>query len=84
MFQRISFKVNISSHSCATAKLAKGLAVSVGVAATAIGGIGAASINVASQFEASMSQVAATMGMTADEANYNNEVYAMLANRAKV
>ena len=67
----------------ATAKLAKGLAVSVGVAATAIGGIGAASINVGSQFEASMSQVAATMGMTADEANYNNEVYAMLANRAK-
>lgn len=67
----------------ATAKLAKGLAVSVGVAATAIGGIGAASINVGSQFEASMSQVAATMGMTADEANYNNEVYAKLANIAK-
>lgn len=67
----------------ATAKLAKGLAVSVGVAATAIGGIGAASINVGSQFEASMSQVAATMGMTADEANYSNEAYAKLANTAK-
>lgn len=67
----------------ATTKIAKGLAVSVGVAATAIGGIGAASINVGSQFEASMSQVAATMGMTADEANYSNESYAKLANTAK-
>lgn len=67
----------------ATAKIAKGLAVSVGTAAIAIGGIGAASINVGSQFEASMSQVAATMGMTADEANYGNEAYAKLANTAK-
>lgn len=67
----------------ATTKIAKGLAVSVGAAAIAIGGIGAASINVGSQFEASMSQVAATMGMTADEANYSNESYAKLANTAK-
>lgn len=67
----------------ATGKIAKGLAVSVGAAATVIGGIGAASVNVGSQFEASMSQVAATMGMTADEANYSNEAYAKLANVAK-
>lgn len=57
----------------ATAKITKGLMVSVG----------AASINVGSQFEASMSQVAATMGMTAEEANYSNEAYAKLANVAK-
>ncbi len=67
----------------ATGKLAKGLAVSVGAATTVIGGIGAASISAGSQFEASMSQVAATMGMTADEANYSNETYAKLANVAK-
>lgn len=66
-----------------TGKIAKGLAVSVGAAATVISGIGAASVNVGSQFEASMSQVAATMGMTADEANYSNEAYAKLANVAK-
>lgn len=67
----------------ATAKIGKGLAVSVGSAAVALGGIGAASINVGAQFEASMSQVAATMGMTADEANYSNETFAKLANTAK-
>lgn len=67
----------------ATGKIAKGLAISVGAAATIIGGIGAASVNVGSQFEASMSQVAATMGMAEDEANYSNEAYAKLANVAK-
>lgn len=67
----------------AAGALAKGLMVSVGVAVTAISGIGAAAINVGAQFETSMSQVAATMGMTADEANYSNEVYAKLANTAK-
>lgn len=67
----------------ATAKITKGLVVSVGAASTVFGSIGAASINVGSQFEASMSQVAATMGMTADEANYTNETYAKLANVAK-
>ena len=67
----------------ATAKITKGLVVSVGAASTVLGGIGAASINVGSQFEASMSQVAATMGMTAEEANYSNKEYAKLANVAK-
>lgn len=67
----------------ATSTIAKGLVVSVGAASTVLSGIGAASINVGSQFEASMSQVAATMGMTADEANYSNEAYAKLANVAK-
>lgn len=67
----------------AAGALAKGLMVSVGVAVTAISGIGAAAINVGAQFETSMSQVAATMGMTADEANYSNEQYSMLANKAK-
>lgn len=55
----------------------------IAVASAAVIGLGAASIGVGANFESSMSQVAATMGMTADEANYNNEEYAMLANTAK-
>ena len=63
--------------------IAKGTAIALTGAATIIGGVGAAAINTGSQFEASMSQVAATMGMTADEASYSNEEYAKLANTAK-
>lgn len=66
-----------------TTKIVKGLAISVGAASTIIGGVGAASIKTGAQFEASMSQVAATMGMSADEANYSNKTYAKLANKAK-
>ena len=63
--------------------IAKGTAIALTSAATVIGGVGAAAINTGSQFEASMSQVAATMGMSADEADYSNAVYAKLANTAK-
>lgn len=63
--------------------LGKGAAVGILSASVAVGGLGAASIKVGAGFEASMSQVAATMGMTADEADYSNETYAKLANTAK-
>ncbi|MCI9681414.1 MAG: phage tail tape measure protein [Lachnospiraceae bacterium] len=39
--------------------------------------------NMGSSFEASMSQVAATMGMTAEEVNRGSEAYTLLANTAK-
>ena len=42
-----------------------------------------ASVEVGSEFEASMSQVAATMGMTADEINNGSEQYEKLAQAAK-
>lgn len=61
----------------------KGIATSIGVVSTGLSAVMGFSVKTGMEFEASMSQVAATMGMTADEANYNNEVYAMLANRAK-
>lgn len=64
-------------------KLGKGVAIGVTTASLAVAGIGGAAVKVGSTFEASMSQVAATMGMTADEANYSNEQYALLANTAK-
>lgn len=45
--------------------------------------IAEASVEVGSEFEASMSQVAATMGMTAEEINAGSEDYAKLAAAAK-
>lgn len=64
-------------------KLAVGISAGIAVAGTAMVGLGTAAVSVGSGFEASMSQVAATMGMTADEANYSNETYTKLANTAK-
>lgn len=61
----------------------KGIATGIVAATVATAGLGTAAVNVGAGFEASMSQVAATMGMTADEANYSDERYAMLANTAK-
>lgn len=63
--------------------LGKGIATSIVGGSIALAGLGVAGINVGANFEASMSQVAATMGMSADEANYSNETYAKLANTAK-
>ena len=61
----------------------KGVASGMVAATTATAGIGMAAIKVGSGFESSMSQVAATIGMSADQANYSNEKYAKLAKTAK-
>lgn len=63
--------------------LGKGVAAGITVGSVALAGLGTAAVTVGAGFEASMSQVAATMGMTAEEADYSNETYAMLANTAK-
>lgn len=52
-------------------------------ATAAIGGIGAAAVKVSAEFEASMSQVAATMGMTAEEINNGSEDYKKLEQAAR-
>ena len=52
-------------------------------ATAAITGIGTASVAVASTFESSMSQVAATMGMTSDEINNGSEDYQKLEKAAR-
>ena len=65
------------------ASLGKGVATGIMAGSVALAGMGTAAVAVGAGFEASMSQVAATMGMTADEASYSNETYAMLANTAK-
>lgn len=63
--------------------LGRGVVTGITAGSIALAGIGTAAVTVGAGFEASMSQVAATMGMTADEADYSNEVYAQLANTAK-
>lgn len=78
----------IATHAVSAAKslgkaTVKGLATGITAASVAVAGLGGASIAVGAGFEASMSQVAATMGMTADEADYSNETYAKLAKTAK-
>lgn len=78
----------IATHAASATKslgkaTVKGLATGITAASVAVAGLGGASIAVGAGFEASMSQVAATMGMTADEADYSNETYAKLANTAK-
>lgn len=59
-----------------------GLKVVAGTA-TAIGGLGAAAVKVGSSFESSMSQVAATMGITVEEIANGNEAFNMLEQAAK-
>lgn len=61
----------------------KGVASGMVAATKATRDIGLSAIKVGSGFESSMSQVAATMGMSADQANYSNEEYAKLAKTAK-
>ncbi|MEG1287617.1 MAG: phage tail tape measure protein [Clostridium sp.] len=50
---------------------------------TAVGGVGLASIKVGMDFESSMSQVAATMGMTSDEIANGSKEFELLSEAAK-
>ena len=52
-------------------------------ASAAIAGIGVASVKTAADFDSSMSQVAATMGMTSEEINNGSEDYAKLEKAAR-
>lgn len=62
--------------------MSTGVAVAAGVAATAIAGFGTFAVNAGMSFESSMSQVAATMGMTAEEIANGSENYNMLRDAA--
>lgn len=61
----------------------KGVASIAAGAVTAIGGLGVAAVNVGSSFESSMSQVAATMGITVQEIANGSEAFEMLIQAAK-
>lgn len=61
----------------------KGITIAVSGATTAIGGLTLAATKVGMGFESSMSQVAATMGITADEINSGSEAFELLKKAAK-
>ncbi len=61
----------------------KGVTTVVAGTVTAIGGLGAAAVKVGSSFESSMSQVAATMGITAEEIQNGSESFDLLKKAAK-
>ena len=61
----------------------KGVTTVVAGTVTAIGGLGVAATKVGMSFESSMSQVAATMGITVEEIANGNESFEMLKQAAK-
>ena len=77
------FKSTLGSLGTVAGSALKGTVTAVAAATTAVGGLAAAAIKVGSNFESSMSQVAATMGITtADIANGSKE-FEILAQAAK-
>lgn len=62
--------------------LLKGLSTTVVAASTSILGLGGYAVEVGKSFESSMSQVAATMGMTSEEIANGSEAYEMLKQAA--
>lgn len=73
----------ISKLSSVASSGLKGVATVAAGTVTAIGGLGAAAVKVGSSFESSMSQVAATMGITVEEIANGNEAFNMLEQAAK-
>lgn len=67
----------------AGATAAKTLAAGFATTTAALGGLGTYAVRVGSQFEASMSQVAATMGLTASEIAAGSKDYELLEKAAK-
>lgn len=63
--------------------LAKVSTAAIAGAGSALEGLGAYAVKVGSEFESSMSQVAATMGMTTEEIHNGSEAYETLATAAK-
>lgn len=61
----------------------KGLTTAIAGVSTALGGVTAAAIKVGSEFESSMSQVAATMGLSVEEIQSGSEAFEILSNAAK-
>lgn len=73
----------ISKLSSVASSGLKSVATLVAGTVTAVGGLGAAAVKVGSSFESSMSQVAATMGITAEEIQNGSESFELLKKAAK-
>lgn len=73
----------ISKLSSVASSGLKGVATVIAGTVTAIGGLGLAATKVGMSFESSMSQVAATMGITVEEIANGSEAFDMLEQAAK-
>lgn len=77
------FKSTLGSLGTVAGGALKGAATAVAAATTAVGGLAAASVKVGSNFESSMSQVAATMGLTTADIANGSEEFELLSQAAK-
>ena len=77
------FKSTLGSLGTVAGSALKGAATAVAAATTAVGGLAAASMKVGSNFESSMSQVAATMGLTTEDIANGSEEFKILSQAAK-
>ena len=77
------FKSTLGSLGTVAGSALKGAATAVAAATTAVGGLAAASVKVGSNFESSMSQVAATMGLTTADIANGSEEFELLSQAAK-
>ena len=77
------FKSGLEKLKSGATGLASGITKAVTVAGTAFKALQAVAVKVGSEFEGSMSQVAATMGMTVDEINNGSEAYQKLESAAR-
>lgn len=77
------FKSTLGSLGTVAGSALKGAATAVAAATTAAGGLAAASVKVGSNFESSMSQVAATMGLTTADIANGSEEFEILSQAAK-
>lgn len=73
----------ISKLGSLTGKGLKGIATVTAGATAALSGLGVTAVNVGTNFESSMSQVAATMGITAEEIASGSEAFELLKQAAK-
>ena len=72
-----------STMGSAAGIVSKGFLGAIGAASTAVVGLGTYATKVGSQFDTSMSQVAATMGITTEEINNGSERFTKLSDAAK-
>ena len=77
------FKSKLQSLGNAVSTTMKATAAVITGTGAALAGLGAYAVKVGSEFESSMSQVAATMGMTTEEIHNGSAAYETLANAAK-
>ena len=77
------FKSALSGLGSIASTALKGVTTTVAAVTTAVAGVATAAVKVGSSFESSMSQVAATMGLTVEDIRNGSEEFELLSQAAK-